>query len=104
MKKEHSRGKKRHFQLWILEMHLQNYKFKKKIVGFANASSRILQIHLMNFANAFSFFGNAFALILKIQFKFSTIKKFKIIMDFHNFFFALSQSLIVKVYFELKKL
>jgi hypothetical protein len=31
----------------------------------------------MNFANAFSFFGNSFASILKIQFPFSKIKKEK---------------------------
>ena len=103
--------KKMHFQLWILEMHLQNYKTQKKIVDFANAFSWILQMHFhefckciswilqmdfqflkmhfhefckcisefckciskfckcisINFANAFSFFENEFALILQIH-------------------------------------
>ena len=72
--------KKMHFQLWILEMHLQNYKTKKKLwilqmhfhgfckcifMNFANAFLNFANA-FPNFANAFSFFENAFALILQI--------------------------------------
>jgi hypothetical protein len=97
-----------HFQLWILEMHLQNYKFKKKIVDFANEFSWILQMHFqileihfyefwkfififwkcfcINFENSISIFPNIKFKIIKILEWFTLLSKTNgFCMDFHNF-------------------
>jgi hypothetical protein len=58
-----------------LETRIQYAVFSVVTLDFANAFHG--KCISMNFANAFSFFGNAFALILKIQFQFSTIINLK---------------------------